>query len=168
MTLPPLSQDYRNYSRKPIWAGNVLNGDRSTGGRPEFTSREVTRVIGLLESAPQPYRAESGSGIAPTGYEYREYKNWRGIPKPRQCPFCKRAKGEIRKVRGGFQGEYVRIVTLAGRRKESQEEALRVLEWAEGSGRLRSDLQPKPVQFRPMYWSRWRAIALRIWSRKPV
>ena len=22
------------------------------------------------------------SGIMPTGYEYREYKNWRGIPKP--------------------------------------------------------------------------------------
>jgi hypothetical protein len=34
----------------------------------------------------------------PTGYEYREYKNWRGIPKPRRCPFCKQAKGEIRKI----------------------------------------------------------------------
>jgi hypothetical protein len=43
------------------------------------------------------------SGITPTGYQYREYKNWRGIPKPRRCPFCKEAKGEIRKVRGGFQ-----------------------------------------------------------------
>jgi hypothetical protein len=46
---------------------------------------------------------ESSSGISPTGYEYREYKNWRGIPKPRRCPFCKNAKGEIRKVRGGHQ-----------------------------------------------------------------
>jgi len=30
----------------------------------------------------------------PTGYEYQEYKNWRGISKPRRCPFCKKAKGE--------------------------------------------------------------------------
>jgi hypothetical protein len=40
----------------------------------------------------------------PTSYEYREYKNRKGIPKPRRCPFCKRAKGEVQKVRGGFQG----------------------------------------------------------------
>jgi rubredoxin len=35
---------------------------------------------------------------------YREYKNWRGIPKPRRCPFCKQAKGEIRRRRDGFLG----------------------------------------------------------------
>ena len=40
------------------------------------------------------------SGHPGDGYEYREYKNWRGIPKPRRCPFCKQAKGEIRKVEG--------------------------------------------------------------------
>ena len=40
----------------------------------------------------------------PTGYEYQEYKNWRGIPKPRRCPFCKRAKGQIHKVSGMFRG----------------------------------------------------------------
>ena len=43
-------------------------------------------------------------GFAPTGYEYRGYKNWRGISKPCRCPFCKLAKGEIRKARGGFHG----------------------------------------------------------------
>ena len=52
------------------------------------------RIEAFLDSMP----AER-SGIMPTGYEYREYKNWRGIPNPRRCPFCKRAKGEIRKAR---------------------------------------------------------------------
>lgn len=37
------------------------------------------RIIAFLDALP----VERGSGIAPTGYEYREYKNWRGIPKPR-------------------------------------------------------------------------------------
>lgn len=69
-----------------------LQGE-SRPSRPE-------RITAFLNSMP----AESGSGVAPNGYEYREYKNWRGIPKPRRCPFCKQAKGEIRKVRGGFQG----------------------------------------------------------------
>jgi hypothetical protein len=57
------------------------------------------RIEAFLDSMP----AER-SGIMPTGYEYREYKNWRGIAKPRRCPFCKQAKGDIRKARGGFQG----------------------------------------------------------------
>ena len=64
-------------------------------GRP----RSAGRIIAFLDSMP----AERG-GIMPIGYEYREYKNWRGIPKPRRCPFCKQAKGEIRKVRAGVQG----------------------------------------------------------------
>jgi hypothetical protein len=34
------------------------------------------RIDAFLDSLP----TENGSGIAPTGYEYREYKNWRGIP----------------------------------------------------------------------------------------
>ena len=41
----------------------------------------------------------------PTGYEYREYKNWRGIPKPRRCPFCKKqTKGEIQKAKRIYHG----------------------------------------------------------------
>ncbi len=49
---------------------------------------------------PREKKASSAerSGFMPTGYEYREYKNWRGIAKPRRCPFCKQAKGEIRKT----------------------------------------------------------------------
>ena len=58
------------------------------------------RIIAFLDS----FLRENGSGIAPVGYEYREYKNWRGIPKPRRCPFCKQAKVEIRRSRGGFLG----------------------------------------------------------------
>jgi hypothetical protein len=58
------------------------------------------RIAAFLDSLP----TENGSGIAPTGYEYREYKNWRGIPKSRRCPFCKQAKGLIRRGRGGFLG----------------------------------------------------------------
>jgi DNA-binding transcriptional regulator YiaG len=57
------------------------------------------RLTTFLDSIP----SESGSGIAPTGYEYREYKNWRGIPKPRRCPFCKRAKGEVRGIITGCE-----------------------------------------------------------------
>ena len=53
----------------------------------------------FLDSLP----AESGSGIAPNGYQYREYKNWRGIPKPRRCPFCKQAKGKIRRLAAAFK-----------------------------------------------------------------
>jgi predicted RNA-binding Zn-ribbon protein involved in translation (DUF1610 family) len=42
-------------------------------------------------------------GIMPTGYEYREYKNCRGVPKPWRCPFCKQAKGEISKANRMYQ-----------------------------------------------------------------
>jgi transcriptional regulator with XRE-family HTH domain len=50
------------------------------------------RITAFLDSLPR----ENGSGVAPTGYEYREYRNWRGIPKPRRCwyeefNFCARA-----------------------------------------------------------------------------
>src|SRR5258707_15894259 len=61
---------------------------------------EPKRIAAFLDSLPR----ENGSGIVPIGYKYREYKNWRGIPKPRRCPFCKQAKGDIRKSRGGFLG----------------------------------------------------------------
>jgi hypothetical protein len=56
----------------------------------------------------------------PTGYEYQEYKNWRGVPKPRRCPFCKQAKGEIRKEKQMYQ-EFARIAERRG----SYEEALK-------------------------------------------
>ena len=77
------------------------------------------RITAFLDSIP----AENGSGIAPTGYEYREYKNWRGIPKSRRCPFCKSAKGEIRKVRGGKQGICAKCGAM-GPKRESYHEAL--------------------------------------------
>jgi hypothetical protein len=87
----------------------------------EFRPSNPGRLIAFLDSLP----VESGSGIAPTGYEYREYKNWRGIFKPRRCPFCKQTKGEIRKVRRGFQGVCPSCGAM-GPKRESQDEALRV------------------------------------------
>ena len=77
------------------------------------------RIDAFLDSLP----TENGSGIAPTGYEYREYKNWRGIPKPRRCPFCKQAKGEIRRSRGGFLGVCPNC-DAKGPKRESYDEAL--------------------------------------------
>ena len=71
---------------------------------------EPKRIAAFLDSLPR----ENGSGIAPTGYEYREYKNWRGIPKPRRCPFCKQAKGVIRRARVRFQVS-VQIAMPVGR-----------------------------------------------------
>jgi hypothetical protein len=82
------------------------------------------KISAFLDSLP----AESSSGIAPVGYEYREYKNWRGIgvgiPKPRWCLFCKGAKGAIRKARGGFQG-ICPDCGATGPRRESHDEAVR-------------------------------------------
>ena len=77
------------------------------------------RIAAFLDSVP----TDRGSGIAPTGYEYREYKNWRGIPKPRRCPFCKSAKGEIEKVEGGHQGVCPNC-RATGPKRESYDEAL--------------------------------------------
>jgi hypothetical protein len=77
-------------------------------------------IFAFLDSLPK----ETGSGVVPTGYEYREYKNWRGIPKPRRCPFCKRAKGEIRRIRGGFLGVCPNC-DARGPKRESRDEALR-------------------------------------------
>ena len=75
------------------------------------TPRSATgaRITAFLDSLP----AER-AGIMPTGYEYREYKNWRGIPKLRRCPFCKQAKGEVRRVKTGFQ-EFAQTVKRQGR-----------------------------------------------------
>jgi hypothetical protein len=53
--------------------------------RGEKKPREPDRITAFLDTLPP----DPHSGIAPIGYEYREYKNWRGIPKPRRCPFCK-------------------------------------------------------------------------------
>ena len=80
---------------------------------------EPKRIAAFLDSLPR----ENGSGIAPTGYEYREYKNWRGIPKPRRCPFCKQAKGVIRRRRGGFLGVCPNC-DASGPKRESYDDAL--------------------------------------------
>jgi len=74
------------------------------------------RITAFLSSIP----AESGPGVAPNGYQYREYKNWRGIPKPRRCPFCKRAKADIRRSRGVCPN-----CEATGPKRESDDEALR-------------------------------------------
>jgi len=91
-------------------------------GKSRPRSARAARIIAFLESLP----AER-AGIMPAGYEYREYKNWRGIPKPRRCPFCKQAKGEIRKVRGGFQGVCPNC-GATGPKREEHEAAL--LAWS--------------------------------------
>ena len=59
---------------------------------------ETRRITAFLDSFPR----ENGSGIAPIGYQYREYKNWRGIPKPRRCPFCKQAGGRFAETAASF------------------------------------------------------------------
>ena len=40
------------------------------------------RIAAFLDSLPR----EKGSGVAPSGYEYREYKTWRGIPEAAPFP----------------------------------------------------------------------------------
>jgi hypothetical protein len=123
------------------------------------TAAEVAREIGVNDSTvyswllgqarpaePKPITAfldsfprENGSGIAPVGYEYREYKNWRGIPKPRRCPFCKKAKGEIRRKSGGFAGVCPNC-DARGPKRDSQDEALRA--WnGKGLDRARNNPQ---------------------------
>jgi hypothetical protein len=46
----------------------------------EYRPEKPERITAFLDSLPR----ENGSGIAPMGYEYREYKNWCGVPKPRR------------------------------------------------------------------------------------
>jgi hypothetical protein len=82
--------------------------------------RNLSGLAIFLDSFPR----QNGSGIAPTGYEYREYKNWRGIPKPRRCPFCKKAKGEIRRKSGGFAGVCPNC-DATGPKRGNYDEALR-------------------------------------------
>ena len=91
------------------------------GSTPLRYLMTVTRYEGRkLDSFPR----QKGSGIAPVGYEYREYKNWRGIPKPRRCPFCKKAKGEIRRKSSGFSGVCPNC-GATGPKRESYDGALR-------------------------------------------
>ena len=97
----------------------VRDGTLYSWLKEEFKPDNPEKINVFLDSLP----AESGSGIMPTGYEYQEYKNWRGIPKPRRCPFCKAAKGEIRKVRRGFQ--VCPNCGAPGPKRESRDEALR-------------------------------------------
>ena len=90
---------------------------------------EPKRIITFLDSLPR----KNGSGVAPTGYQYREYKNWRGVPKPRRCPICKQAKGEIRRKRGGVLGVCPNCDS-SGPTRESYDHALQA--W-NGKGFLR-------------------------------
>jgi hypothetical protein len=78
------------------------------------------RITAFLDALP----SEPGSGVTPTGYQYRESKNWRGILKPRRCPFCKRAKGVIRRARGAFASVCPNC-HASGPKRETHEEALR-------------------------------------------
>ncbi|MFY9987398.1 MAG: Lar family restriction alleviation protein [Chthoniobacterales bacterium] len=94
----------------------------------QYRPENPKRLAEFLDSLPK----ENGSGISPTGYEYREYKNWRGIPKPRRCPFCKQAKGEIRRKSGAFLGVCPNC-EARGPKRETQDEALRA--W-NGKGRV--------------------------------
>jgi hypothetical protein len=88
----PATEVARSLNVRPERVYSWLSG-KSRPSHPE-------RITAFLDALP----SEPGSGLAPTGYQYRESKNWKGILKPRRCPFCKRAKGEVQKVRGGFQG----------------------------------------------------------------
>ena len=67
-------------------------------GKSTARSATAARITAFLNSLPV-----ERAGIMPAGYEYREYKNWRGIPKPRRRPFRKQAKGEVRKVKLLYQ-----------------------------------------------------------------
>ena len=98
----------------------VRDGALYSWMKGEFKPANPERITSFLESMS----VESGLGIAPTGYVYREYKNWRGIPRPRCCPFCKSAKGEVRRVRGGHQGVCPNR-EASGPKKESHDEALK-------------------------------------------
>ena len=80
---------------------------------------EPKRITAFLDSLPR----EAGSGLAPNGSQYREYKNWRGIPKSRRSPFCKQAKGDIRRSRGGFLGVCPNC-DARGPKRESRDAAL--------------------------------------------
>ena len=109
---PALIYILTNVSRRRGFVYSWLEG--------EYRPAKPELVAAFLDSLPR----EDGSGIAPAGYEYREYKNWRGIPKPRRCPFCKQAKGDIRRSRGGFLGVCPNC-EARGPKRESYEEALR-------------------------------------------
>jgi hypothetical protein len=50
--------------------------------------KDIERIIAFLDSMP----AER-SGIRPTGYEYREYKNWRGDSETASLPVLQVGKG---------------------------------------------------------------------------
>jgi hypothetical protein len=95
--------------------------------RGEKRPQKPELISTFLDSLPK----EAGSGVVPTGYEYREYKNWRGIPKPRRCPFCKRAKGQIQRSRGGFLGVCPNC-DASGPKRESRDERSGL-----GTGRVR-------------------------------
>ena len=72
------------------------------------------RITAFLKSIP----AESGSDVTPNGYHYCAYKNWRGIPRPRRCPFCKQAKARYERSGAG-----TREFALTAERRDRRETA---------------------------------------------
>jgi hypothetical protein len=78
----------------------------------EFRPRNPAKIAAFLDSI----------SMESTGYEYKPYPT---PPKPiRPCPFCRKARGEIRKVRSGFQG-VCPVCGATGPWRESHGEALR-------------------------------------------
>jgi hypothetical protein len=62
----------------------------------EFLPTSPERLTAFLDSLS----VESSTGIAPVGYEYREYKDWRGVPKPAALPVLQTSKGRDPKGEG--------------------------------------------------------------------
>lgn len=72
MRLDYMTEKKEQRDRRVRWHAVCVAQRREQATDPE-------RITAFLDSLPP----EPHSGIAPTGYQYREYKNWRGIPKPR-------------------------------------------------------------------------------------
>jgi hypothetical protein len=84
----------------------------------EFRPRDPAKIAAFLDSLP----VEATSGTAPAGYQYKPYPT---PPKrARPCPFCRQARGEIQKVRGGFLGVCPNC-GATGPKREGHDEALR-------------------------------------------
>lgn len=59
---------------------------------------EPKAIAAFLDSLPR----ENGSGIAPSGYEYREYKNWRGSRSRVVARFVSRRRVRFEGAVAGF------------------------------------------------------------------
>ena len=61
--------------------------------------KDIERILAFLNSMPA-----DRSGIMPTGYECREYKNWRGIPKTAALSVLQKGKGRDPEGKPGLSG----------------------------------------------------------------